>query len=119
MDMLFIEQQNRFMEDSNRMHQEHIRQNNMLMQYRRAGSGKSHTTVKRHLVSRDTAYKFLVLMMKNRMPEDILKRYKVMGLYGDYVDCREWCSVCTDSLNQQIEFVSDFMDKTIRYMRSH
>ena len=86
---------------------------------RRHSSGSTTRRVVKHLVSREDGYKFLVAMMKNKLPKAYIEKIKAMGLYADYENAREWCCVCQDSLNQQLEFAMSFMDKTVRYMKAH
>ena len=107
---LFNEEVNR--QTHQRFVEESIRMNRRL-------SGSSTRRVVKHLVSREDGYKFLVAMMKNKLPKAYIEKIKAMGLYADYEDAREWCCVCTDSLNQQLEFAMSFMDKTVRYMKAH
>jgi hypothetical protein len=109
------EQTRLFNEEVNRQnHQRFVDQMN-----RRHSSGSTTRRVVKHLVSREDGYKFLVAMMKNKLLKAYIEKIKAMGLYADYEDAREWCCVCQDSLNQQLEFAMSFMDKTVRYMKAH
>jgi len=85
---------------------------------RRHSSGSTRRVVRQHIVSKEEAKSFLVAMMKNRLPKSHTDKIKAMGLYSDFVDCYEWCCV-EDTLSAQIERCQTFMDKVVRYVKSH
>ena len=74
--------------------------------------------VRQHIVSKEEAKSFLVAMMKNRLPKSHTDKIKAMGLYSEFVNCYEWCCV-ENTLSAQIERCQCFMDKVVRYVKTH
>jgi hypothetical protein len=94
-------------------------QRQIIMRNRRRHSSGSRPVVRpQHIVSKEEAKSFLVAMMKNRLPKSHTDKIKAMGLYSDFVNCYEWCCV-EDTLSAQIERCQTFMDKVVRYVKSH